>query len=106
LKRASFGKSLASLTYPIVVRPGPELLLGALLGAVLSTFRSLRLPEILFGEKTRGVNFWFYAGFAVTGLLLALVLAGYTVAYLLVRHRTNDLRSSFDERYPPIESTT
>jgi hypothetical protein len=104
--RSGSGKSLASLTYPIVVRPGSELLLGALLGAMLSAVGSLILPELLSAEKTRGVNFWVYAGFAVAGLLIALIVAAYAVAFLQLRHRTHYLRSVFDERYPPIESTT
>src|SRR5438552_894859 len=45
--RSGAGKSLPSLTYPIVVRPGSELLLTALLTALLSVAGSLLLPELL-----------------------------------------------------------
>jgi hypothetical protein len=104
--RSGSGTTVGALTYPIVVRPGPELLLGALLGALLSAVGSLVLPELLSAEKTRGVNFWFYAGFALAGLLVALIVAAYGLAFLQLRHRTHDLRYVFDERYPLIESTT
>src|SRR5262245_51002548 len=104
--RSGSGKSPPPLTYPIVVRPGPELLLGALLTALLSAACSLLLPDLLSADKTHGVNFWVYAGFALAGLLLALVLAAYVLASLQLRQRTRDLRSSFNERYPPLDTTT
>ena len=104
--RGGSGKSFPPLTYPIVVRPGPELLFGALLTALLSAAGSLLLPEMLSTEKTHGVNFWVYAGFALTGVLLALVLAAYALASLQLRHRTRDLRCSFDDRYRPLDTTT
>jgi hypothetical protein len=104
--RGGSGKSPAPLTYPIVVRPGPELLLGALLTALLSAAGSLLLPELLSAEKTRGVNFWVFAGFALAGLLLTLILSASILAYLQLRHRTRDLLHSFNERYPPLDTTT
>ena len=61
---------------------------------------------MLTTEKTHGVNFRVYAGFALAGLLLALVLAAYVLASLQLRQRTRDLRSSFNERYPPLDTTT
>ena len=68
--RGGSGKSPSPLTYPIVVRPGPELLVGALLTALLSAAGSLLLPALLSTDKTHGVSFWVYAGLALAGLLL------------------------------------
>src|SRR5438067_182853 len=45
-------------------------------------------------------------GFALAGLLLALVLAAYALASIQLRHRTRDLRTTFNERYPPLDTTT
>lgn len=104
--RSGSGKTSPTLTYPIVVRPGPELLLGALLTALLSAGGSLLMPETLSAEKSHGLNYWAYAGFALAVLLLGLVLAGYVIASLQLRHRTRDLRASFEERYPPLDSVT
>jgi hypothetical protein len=104
--RGGSGKSPPPLIYPIVVRPGPELLLGALLTALISAAGSLWLHDPLSAEKTREVNFWVYAGFALAGLVLALVLVAYALASLQLRHRTHDLRSAFNERYPPLDKTT
>jgi hypothetical protein len=98
--RGGSGKSPPSMTYPIVVRPGRELLVGALLTALASAAGSLLLPELLSTEKTKGLNFWVFAGFALAGLLLVLVLAAYLLASLQLRHRTRDLRDAFNERYP------
>jgi hypothetical protein len=103
--RGGSGKTPPPLTYPIVVRPGPELLLGAVLTALLSAASSLVLPELISAEKSKGVNFWVYAGFALAGLLLALVLAGYAVASLQLRQRTRELRDAFNDRYPPLDAT-
>jgi hypothetical protein len=99
--RGGSGKAPLPLTYPVVVRPGPELLLGALITALLSVAGSLLLPELFSAERTHGVDFWIYAGFGLAGLLLVLVAAAYALASFQLRHRTGDLRSSFEERYPP-----
>jgi hypothetical protein len=104
--RGGSSKSPPPLTYPIVVRPGPELLLGALLGAVLSAAGSLLLPDLLSTEKSHSVNYWVYSGFALAGLLLGLVLVAFTLASVQLRHRTRELSQAFNERFPPLDSAT
>jgi hypothetical protein len=96
------GKAPLPMSYPIVVRPGPELLFGALITALLSVAGSLLLPELLSAERTHGLGFWVYAGFGLAGLLVVLVAAAYALASLQLRHRSRELRSLFDERYPPL----
>src|SRR5579884_1951289 len=102
--RNGSGKSPLLLLYPIVVRPGPEILGGALLTALISAACSLLLPDLLSAEKSHGVNFWVYAGFALAGLLVTLVLASFVVATFQLHRRTRDLQTSFDERYPPHDT--
>jgi hypothetical protein len=102
--RGGSGKAPPPLPYPIVVRPGRELLLGALLTALLSAAGSLLLPELLSPEKTKGLGFWVYSGFALAGLLLALVLAAYALASFQLGQRTRDLRDAFNERFPPLDA--
>src|SRR5262245_50276969 len=104
--RGGSGKSPPPLAYPIVVRPGRELLLGALLTALLSAAGSLVLPELLSAEKTKALGFWVYSGFALAGLLVVLVLAAYAIASFQLRQRTHDLRNDFKQRYPPLNDVT
>jgi hypothetical protein len=55
--RSGSGKSLPLLSYPIVVRPGPELLLGALVTALVSAAGSLLVA--LAGSHATNSGGWY-----------------------------------------------
>jgi hypothetical protein len=104
------GKHAPHYTYPIVVRPGWGLVCLAVAGTVLTLLGPIIGHELFAGSKSGDASFLDKLGHWLTdlrfwlfpALILLVLLLVYGYSLFQLHQRSNELRASFEERYPPL----